>query len=61
VVVYGGEKEVNITVSEKPIREHGSLQLSMENAKFDYENYTEEEMDKFIANYQMHSICYGGG
>jgi len=61
VVVYDGEKEVKITVSEKPIRELGSLQLPMENAKFDFENYTEEEVDKFIANYRKHTMRCGGG
>jgi len=61
IVVFDGNKEVSITVSEKPIRELGSLKLPMETAKFDFEDYTEDEVDEFIANYRKHSMRCGGG
>jgi len=39
----------------------GSLKLPMESAKFEFEDYTEDEVDEFIANYRKHSMRCGGG
>jgi len=61
VVVFDGNKQVDITVSEKPIKELGSLELPMESAEFKFENYTDDEVENFMKTYRQHSIRCGGG
>lgn len=61
VVVFDGPRKVKITVSEKPIRELGSLELPMEGAVFEFDNYSDTEVESFMKDYRMHTLRCGGG
>lgn len=61
VIVFDGARKIKITVSKKPIRELGSLNLPMESATFEFENYSNEEVDQIMHNYKTHTLRGGGG
>ena len=61
VIVHDANKQVHITIHDEPVRHLGSLDLPMEKATFEFIDYTEDEADKFMKEYRMHSMRAGGG
>ena len=61
VIVHNQDKQVRITVHDEPIRHLGSLNLPMEKAEFEFDNYSEEQADAFMHMYRQHTFRAGGG
>ena len=61
VIVHDKHKQVRITIHDEPIRHLGSLNLPMEKAEFEFDKYSEEQADVFMAAYRKHTFRAGGG
>lgn len=61
VIVHDDSKTVNITIHDQPIKHLGSLELPMEEITFEFEGYTEGDVDSFMKNYMAHNLKCGGG
>ncbi len=54
-------RTINITIHDKPIKTLGSLKLPMEEIRFDFDGFTEQDADLFMTNYREHNLRCGGG
>ncbi len=61
VIVHDDNRTINITIHDKPIKTLGSLKLPMEEVRFDFDGYSEEDADAFMSNYREHNMRCGGG
>jgi len=61
VVVYTDDGTVNITLSDKPVRKLGSLELPMENVTFEFDGFSSDTADEFMDTYRKHNLRCGGG
>ena len=57
----GSGKPVHITLHEQPNRRLGSLDLPMEQVRFEFPDQSEEEADAFMEDYREHTMRTGGG
>lgn len=60
VIVHDNDKEVQIKITDEPIRHLGSLDLPMEEIEFKFIDYTEEEADRFMEEFRRHTMREGG-
>lgn len=61
VIVHDNDKQVRITINDRPIRHLGSLDLPMEKAEFVFDRYSEQQADAFMSYYRQHTFRAGGG
>lgn len=61
VVVYDKDRQIDITVSDEPIKKLGSLELPMEKIVFEFSGYSDGEADNFMETYRKHAMRCGGG
>ncbi len=54
VIVHDGDKEIQISIHDEPIRHLGSLNLPMEEITFRFVDYTEDEAEKFMEKFHHH-------
>ena len=60
IVVHEKDREIQIRIREEPIRHLGSLDLPMEEISFKFIDYTEDEANKFMDEFRMHTMRMGG-
>lgn len=61
VIVHDENKLINITIHDEPIKTLGSLKLPMEEIRFEFQGYNEDDADIFMKNYRAHNLKCGGG
>lgn len=61
IIVHDNGKEIQIQISDEPIRHLGSLDLPMEDITLKFIDYTEDEASHFIDQFSRHITRTGGG
>ncbi len=61
VIVHDGQREIFITIRDEPIRHLGSLNLPMEEITFKFVDYTQEEAEAVLKEFDRHFMRSGGG
>ena len=61
VIVHDKDRLINITIHDQPIKTLGSLELPMEEIRFEFDGYSETDADAFMNNYREHNMKCGGG
>ncbi len=56
----GDGKSVRIELHEQPHRHLGSLDLPMEQVRFEFDGYSESEADEFMEHYRTAAMRTGG-
>lgn len=59
VIVHDNGREIHIRIRDEPIRHLGSLDLPMEDIKLTFIDYTEEEADHFMKDFETHVMRVG--
>lgn len=55
-----GSKSVRIDLHEQPDRHLGSLELPMEQVRFEFDGHSESEADEFMERYRTAAMRTGG-
>ncbi len=54
VIVHDGDKEIQISIHDEPVRHLGSLNLPMEEITMKFVDYSEDDTEKFMQNFHHH-------
>ena len=60
MLVEEGDKRVRIELHDQPDRHLGSLDLPMEQVRFEFDGYSEAEADDFMERYRTAAMRTGG-
>ena len=60
IIVHENGREVHIEAHDEPIRHLGSLDLPMEKVTLRFNDYSEEEADKFLQDFMRPILRCGG-
>ena len=58
--IRDGERNVRVELHEQPNRQLGSLDLPMEQVRFEFDGYSEEQADDFMERYRTAAMRTGG-
>jgi hypothetical protein len=59
-IIREGDKEIQISIRDEPIRHLGSLDLPMEEISLRFIGYGEDEADRFMDEFRRHVMRCGG-
>ena len=60
VIVHEKDRDIEIRTREEPVRHLGSLNLPMEEVTFKFNDFTEEEANRFMEDFRIHVLRLGG-
>ena len=60
VIFHEKDREIQIWIRDDPIKYLGSLDLPMEEIRFKFIDYSEEEADRFMDEFKKHLLRMGG-
>ena len=60
MILHEGGRSVRIELHEQPDRHLGSLELPMEQVRFEFDGYSEAQADDFMERYRTAAMRTGG-
>lgn len=61
ITVRDGDKRIEINIESLGTKELGQLDLPMKEIRFQFQGYSESEMETFLENYDAHKLRGAGG
>ena len=60
VLIPDGDKRVTITLTDEGVKQVGSLELPMEGVVFEFDAYSQGEVDEFMSKFDERTVRTGG-